>query len=138
MITGLDITNKTKSKDEVLTFLHSLPNHFQLTGSRFFGNEKADSDYDFFVQHNFNLVETLIRFGFEDIKQKTLLGGGYDGKQFITILEYKTFDIPIQIQLVDYFSHKLNVQYRLKSNLSFFNSLTKEQRKEIWGLMLGF
>lgn len=138
MITGLDISNKTKSKDEVLTFLHSLSNNFQLTGSRFFGNEKADSDYDFFVQHKFDLVEILLRFGFEDIKQKTLLGGGYDGKQFITILEYKTFDVPIQVQMVDYFSQKLNVQRRLKANLTFFNTLTKEQRKELWGLMLGF
>ena len=38
---------------------------FYLTGSRFFGHNRTDSDFDFFVEHSQEVVEFLHSLGFQ-------------------------------------------------------------------------
>lgn len=44
-----------------------LPFHPILTGSRFFGTDRPDSDWDFFIQHSTDLVDHLTAWGWSKI-----------------------------------------------------------------------
>jgi len=41
--------------------------HFYSTGSRYFGTNSADSDYDFFTTYNTKILSDLITNGFQEI-----------------------------------------------------------------------
>jgi hypothetical protein len=60
MLTGMNTT------PEILSKLEQSPFNFTLTGSRFFGGENDNSDYDFFVQKHENkqLTDFLTSLGF--------------------------------------------------------------------------
>lgn len=51
-------------KPTVLDYLAHSQHKFYLTGSRFFGGAKADSDYDFFTQDCVEVRAELGRLGF--------------------------------------------------------------------------
>ena len=46
--------------------LHESPFDFQLTGSRFFGNDRPDSDWDFFVESSRDVAEYLLKNGYQN------------------------------------------------------------------------
>jgi hypothetical protein len=85
----------------VLVFLSSIEDTFYLTGSRFFGGDRLDSDWDFFTKSEISTKYKLKNLGFKEIDCEVMKDLGYDGDQFSTIMEYKAIDGIIQIQLVE-------------------------------------
>lgn len=122
----------------VITALNSFEEEFYLTGSRFFGTETANSDWDFFVsKHYFNVIKKLLNLGFKEIPCEKMVDLGYDKNQFSTILELQAVDGVIQIQIIDNIHSKNRVQETIKKEYLFeFNNMSKSERKKFWSLLL--
>ena len=139
MIVGLDLnlSDPRMTLQEILKFLECSPKKFYLTGSRFFGNHTVGSDYDFFTQSNNDYVEFLLKIGFRKLTDVDFNEQTYDGKQFVTILEYLPLDgNKIQIQFVYEYDRKNRIQNRIKNEFKSFNDLTKEQKRDLWSFLL--
>lgn len=121
----------------LLSILNNLPQTFYLTGSRFFGNNFADSDYDFFVSSTEASPSLFLSLGFKEIPVEGMTDLGYDSSQFNTIMERVIDGKVIQIQIVDNIWAKIRVQDEIKSLfLSQFNAMSKPDRKKLWSLLL--
>lgn len=139
MIVGLDLnlSDSRMTLQEILKFLECSPKTFHLTGSRFFGNYTEHSDYDFFTQSNNDYIEFLLKIGFRKLTDVDFNEQTYDGKQFVTILEYLPLDgNKIQIQFVYEYDRKNRIQNRIKNEFKSFNDLTKEQKRDLWSFLL--
>ena len=139
MIVGLDLnlSDSRMTLQEILKFLECSPKTFYLTGSRFFGNHTEHSDYDFFTQSNDFYVDFFLKIGFRKLTDVDFNEQTYDGKQFVTILEYLPLDgNKIQIQFVYEYDRKNRIQNRIKNEFKSFNDLTKEQKRDLWSFLL--
>lgn len=132
--------------------------NFYLTGSRFFGNNSPNSDWDFFAVQSFSLKKWLRENGFTREGDSYLLAEeiGITGKEFLndpTIHEVWSYNWGnnwarlvngrpeiadcVHVQLIKpgiYMEAKLKAQESLKK-ISFFNKLTKMERKAVWCVM---
>lgn len=136
MLQGITLqASVQQTVQNILMFFATSVNTYYLTGSRFFGNNKENSDWDFFtVKETKRELESM---GFKPIPSENLIDLGYDGSQFVEILELKVSDGVIQVQLVKNINAKFQVQESIKSRyLSQFNSMDKHERKELWSLLL--
>ena len=123
--------------DNIIALLCSFNETFYLTGSRFFGNPQLNSDWDFFVCNCSTTKKKLLNLGFKEINFEVMVDMGYDRTQFASILEYQAEDGVVQIQLVQNPYSKERVQDLIKSDyLVEFNSMTKQERKKLWSLLL--
>jgi len=65
---------------------------FTLTGSRYFGDAKLNSDYDFFVQKDEDVCNWLIKNGFVILGS----GEGYDGIPGVSVFRKLNVDVQIR------------------------------------------
>lgn len=101
------------------------PFKFYLTGSRAFGTDRPDSDWDFFAKDNAILQAYLVGIGFtEHFKSYK------DDPQIVTV--YRKEGVgrkSVDIQLVTDINKKMAAQYALKEQQNFRPS------KEQWRLI---
>lgn len=97
------------------TWMANHKSEFHLTGSRFFGNHKEWSDYDFFTQYTEEMEKELRSNGFATL-DSTLWGDlRYHGDPNIAlVLQAKDCYPQLQIQLVKDFDLKVKAQALLK------------------------
>lgn len=130
-------TTTANTVDSVLNILSVLPNRFFLTGSRFFGGYTKDSDWDFFVEDNLELRNSLNILGFIALPKQEMIDKGYNASQFVEVLEKQTQDGVIQIQMIKNIYAKETCQNLIKEYfLERFNAMDKEGRKALWSLLL--
>ena len=123
---------------EVLAQLAQAPFEFHLTGSRFFGYDTAESDWDFFVDSHAlygasGLVNWLHANGFYKESNRD-----YSGATGITEI-WKHGYTPVHIQIVEDAQLKADVQSALISDTQLviqMGNLTKESRKALWNAAL--
>jgi len=125
------------SVQNIIAYLDMSINTYYLTGSRFFGNFKEDSDWDFFAFASEETRRELVTMGFKRINCENFIDLGYNQDQFVDILELEVIDGVVQVQLVNNIEAKTQVQNFIKSfYLHQFNSMSKNERKELWTLLL--
>lgn len=125
----------------VFEFQKALP-QAHLTGSRFFGNAKSDSDYDFFVSDDdlVGAIETLSKSGLKLTKQSDV--SSYSDLLTLRVYTVSKGDIylPIHLQVVSDLEWRLRAQ-NLLDNLPYalkygFLASEKSERKHIWNWAL--
>jgi hypothetical protein len=128
MIQGMQV-GKTNQLDQALADLESTPQQFYLTGSRFFGNDGPNSDYDFFTQDTRSIRTILTQLGYEKLSWYSYEGGPLDNNCAVVYRKYvcsrRIFDDPhntnIDIQLQKDVGKKMRAQEELKkSNILLF------------------
>lgn len=97
-------------------FIENNENKFYLTGSRFFGLEKYNSDFDFAVQYSEKLYQDLEDYGF-----RWIITAEYRDKSLVCIFQFGN----VQIQLRKDIEHFLRAQ----------NLATKLPRSKIQNLI---
>lgn len=121
------IYGQEKSKVfKALDFISSSPFVFYLTGSRYFGTERPDSDYDFFTQENEQLEKVLEDNGFR------LDSESYQGDPIMTKVYARE---NVHIQLVIDVKMKAWVQLLLASYIQKYKP-DKEQLKSLWSIAI--
>ena len=130
MIHGIQ-ANTTNVRQQLMTS----PYEFYLTGSRFFGTAKPNSDWDFFVQQeNSEALESFLKkLGFVQA-----LFTSY--KDMLVDKVYRNMQEKIDIQIVKSAKTKLAVQeyiYSLGKNVGFaraFHAMTKYEKTHVWDM----
>jgi hypothetical protein len=111
-----------------LEVLNELPEVFYLTGSRFFGTAKKDSDWDFFAQDSHSLVQVLIQLGF-----KVIALSDYKDKNSALILKMDD----VHVQLVKDSALKDRAQKILLES-GVMKNTPKTEHTKLWNLALFF
>jgi hypothetical protein len=114
----------------------SVMQHFEqqnvlyLTGSRFLGCHKTDSDTDFMVVDKEGVCEFLKNNNFVDISNIYNHGNDHNPK----VYRLEEHNIDIQVLPIELLKQKLTAQDRIKAMLSFGFAypVTKQKRKAIW------
>lgn len=114
----------TKYKS-AMDFVRESDLNFHLTGSRFFGNDGLNSDYDYFVQDGLGVQYELMRAGFVHCMDES-----YCDKN--TTYVFRKDDVHIQLTK--------DVEKKIKAQRLIFASdlsdrLSKEDRKTLWNLV---
>ena len=122
MIENLTISDPLRS-------LNNSAFKFYLTGSRFFGNNRPTSDYDFFTQNNEDTEEYLIAEGFTSMQ---VVDTRYRGIEGIVKIYRKG---NVDVHFVDNAVLKNKIQHVLK-DLDLFISANRRVRKVMWTLAL--
>lgn len=104
---------------------------FHLTGSRYFGTERSDSDWDFFVESQPGLIDWLVTHGF----CKDSVSYNLSASQNITeVWKHESEKVHIQI------CRDLWTRYSVQDALRDFgygdliSRTTKDQRRLLWDL----
>ena len=122
MIKGV-VLNETQ---QVLRALEDSPFEFYLTGSRFFGNFRQDSDYDFFVDEN--IVPWLIENGFERLPTHNYL-------DLLTVSVFQKGNVHIQV--VKDVVLKSRVQQLIKETIpGIYFTFNKTNHSLLWNLVI--
>ena len=105
---------------------------FHLTGSRFFGTQTENSDFDFFVEYSTQVEEYL--------KENNFFGynSGYEDTETMMVYNYQVGDTRIDVQLVKNASTKAMIQEVLKSHplvVQMMSRGMKDDRTAMWNLM---
>lgn len=99
-----------------LMWMANHKSEFHLTGSRFFGNHKVWSDYDFFTQYTEEMEKELKSNGFETLDPVLWNNSKYhEDPNIALVLQAKDCHPHLQIQLVMSFDLKMKAQALLKS-----------------------
>ena len=100
---------------------------FYLTGSRYFGGAEENSDWDFFVQYDDNVVKFLVSLGFE-LRHAT----EYKDTELVKFMRHK--EKKIDVQLVKDAALKMLVQILLASEpmRRHYNGMVKITRWYLW------
>jgi hypothetical protein len=119
---------KKELVDSVLAAMLTDDIKFHLTGSRFWGNERSDSGWDFFVQYNTEGIQEFIQhYGFYEIKLN-------EAQRQCGITEMfgltTTNGVKISLQLVADYDHKQLAQNFLKN--IYPEGLPRNREEEIW------
>jgi hypothetical protein len=136
MLQGITLEQNVQTVQTVMNFFSASKYNYYLTGSKYFDSGNAGmSDWDFFVEIGAKVE--LERLGFKSISSEAMIDLGYDQSQFSAILELKTQDGIIQVQLVQGIFAKVIVQDLIRSKyLTQFNSMSKKERRDLWSLLL--
>lgn len=111
--------------------LYNAPHLFYLTGSRYFGTARDDSDWDYFVQDDPLVHDWLSENGFfvehESYKQDPLFTTVYKGECPATKKQY-------HIQVCWCAKAKQQIQFRIAQLLKAarFHGLTKDHMRKLW------
>jgi len=107
----------------------------KLTGSRFFGGAREDSDYDFFLPFSRNTHKRLYKSGFQPLDEYGKnLDTHFDSN---TVQVFRANGIPVDVQLVWDFDLKILAQkYIQDTGLLFYNGIPVPKRfhRDIWEL----
>jgi len=119
--------------ESMMNWMKMSKHSFALTGSRFFGGFREDSDWDFFVSHNNALVSDLMTIGFEVLDAADAIHS-YTDSSIAVVMEKSFDDGVVQIQLLQegMFTFKYQAQKFLSSRYSGFKDLPKETKKILW------
>lgn len=130
----------SKSTRSILDTLKDSPFEFYPTGSRYFGNFRESSDYDFFAKDTDQLCSFLIDNKFVplwgDKSRRTI--GFCEYTDIITNEVYHYYgDIQIDIQLVSDVPMKIAAQEALKLKPSLLEAgANKKEHKRMWNFIL--
>lgn len=133
MFVNFDIV--VNNRDTILYNMKHLQYIFHLTGSRLFGNDRDDSDYDFFVVDDCGLQTELHRLGFSKISRS---GCGYNDPSVESIYRHRC-GIDVQIINADYFETKLKVNSYLNTDIGrrlLEQHKTKWDRLDLWSFLI--
>lgn len=119
------LKNRDASGYAVHLRISYIPFDYYVTGSRFFGNARADSDFDYFTQNTFDTRMWLKRNGFRKLPE----GASYYNCDINLAQVYRKGNV--DIQLVKDVSKKLKAQEILKAN-GVLNNLDKSARRAAW------
>ncbi len=108
---------------EAMRFMNDSTHQFYLTGSRFFGGENSESDWDFFAQYKDSLHEDMLNSGFEE-------HASYRSHTGVNVVFKKGI---VHIQLVENCEEKLLVQNMIKNNVHMA-SLVHGHRRMVWNI----
>lgn len=112
--------------------LNIFPYQFFLTGSRYFGNYTAQSDWDFFVEYGGDLIVKLRSIGFEQVSDST-----YSDSGLMFLFQKQDQGTVVQIQIVRDVRIKRMAQYILNNRLKTkYMTATKEERGTLWSAVL--
>jgi len=100
-----------------------------LTGSRFFGTDGPNSDWDFMIQESEDL---LLPVGFSEVYQSHY---SLSDPSVAQVFYSNHLNCHIQIIREDWWEAKLEAQCILRNNDSLLG-LSKEQAKRVWSSML--
>lgn len=103
--------------------LAQAPFDAELTGSRFFGNPSAASDYDFFTAIKGSTVSWLLKHGW-----KKILDESYVDQNTETVYRRGCVDVALVVNLMQ----RRKVQNLLKVHFPYLLSMPKENRKQVW------
>jgi hypothetical protein len=126
---------------QLVNRLHCEGVELYLTGSRYFGDARQDSDWDFYCEHSEGLTETLIREGFHletrpDYNDAN--AARYNDSNTALVFHRGNWGNPeIHIQVVV----SAELKSRVQNNRSFravYLSLTKKERVALWNMAYAF
>lgn len=100
---------------------------FHLTGSRYFGTQHADSDWDFFVESHADLYEWLEANGFQMES-----GSDYTCDDISEVWKHESEQIHVQV--INDADRKVAVQSALRCYGRALYRTPKADRKTIWNL----
>lgn len=121
--------HNTRNCTKAILSLHEMGDHFFLTGSKYFGHENPNSDWDFFVKWRKGIRQALTEKGFVYCNDPD-----YPTEISMDLMESKTYP-NIQIQIISSdkeFRYKIVAQKLLKDNEFFIRCDDKETRKHFW------
>jgi hypothetical protein len=136
MITGMTLNNQTELQ-KVLEVFNKSTYQFQLTGSRFFGTNREDSDWDFFTEVPKVLYPTSVFDFLEDNGFYTRFNNHYDQDiSFVSVYEHSC---GIHVQIVKDFEQKKAAQELLYKTPGARVALRdKEIAKILWTMAILF
>lgn len=113
----------------VLCALVTSNHQFHLTGSRFFGNARENSDWDFFTYNTPEVQGMLQALDFQYVSESYA-----DDPEVVTVLRYEQGDVWFDVQLLDDIERKCQAQAYLKEK--FPNGLPglKSDAKQLWNM----
>ena len=126
------ITNLSAVFPAIVETLNGSSFNFHLTGSRFFGGVKVESDWDFFVEESEEVIQFLNSIGFEKDFEAS-----YDDPSVIAVYYgycmHQDRSVKVDVQLVGNAELKLEVQRILQQcwpcGMSHFD---KQSVRAIW------
>lgn len=127
MITGMQSQTSSKTV-KVLSWLDQSVHTFHLTGSRKFGNETNESDYDFFADHTPAAEVFLKNIGFDNPSLET-----YTDSEMVGLWKHR--EAKIDVQLVRSALMKNKVQEMILAHYGFkllMMALPKPSRSILW------
>ena len=114
------------------------PIEFHLTGSRFFGYQSDESDWDFMVEHAIAVEDWLLEQGFavdDDSSYTDPWITKVMRAEFHTIVKGQRVSVKVDVQLVHNVASKLHVQKVLQQHwMRKGYPEDKENRKQMWEL----
>ena len=120
-----------KFENSVVHSLNSSTYKFVLTGSRFFGTCRPESDWDFFTDNGEAIQQYLVSYGF-----KRLETSSYVDSSIVEVLRHPD---GVDVQLVEDAGLKAAAQQILAGMLAFLPRdafVDGKKRKEIWDAAL--
>ena len=114
---------------KILEALESSDYRFFLTGSRYFGTHRQDSDLDLFAKASPEVSDFLRRLGFRHV------GHNY-GPRTDSLTEEVFRKDNVDVQLVSDLAAKLAIQYAL-SRVRLLERVNHQEHHEVWGAMYG-
>lgn len=115
--------------------LQNSPFTFALTGSRKHGGVHITSDYDFFAQSQFEVIDWLVANDFEQLTDSNDIAGAYpDDPNIADVFRWFQGGQQIDIQLVRDFDKKLRID-DIIFRTGVIHGLDKMQKRRLWKAM---
>jgi hypothetical protein len=115
----------------VSSILSTSPFQFYLTGSRFFGSHRQESDYDFFTDLKPGLTDWLVLHGF--IKDSS---PDYNSVDIIQTWKHCVMTVDIQIVVDAALKSKIQDLMRADPLRSMMGKVSKEELRALWQFAL--
>jgi len=118
--------------DQVFAILRNSSFMFYPTGSRFFGCQQEESDYDFFVQDKEEYDQRKLQLFLEQNNFDRDISTVYQDAEVLAVYCHKHYKIHIQI--VAHAENKQKVQELIKQNniMSYIYHWSKPQKIKFW------
>lgn len=104
---------------------------FHLTGSRYFGNSKQNSDYDFMVEDSPEVQQFLNVLGFKKLEIDC-----YDDAATSVVFNWSQGKQSVDVQCVKNIETKLRAQELLRKMYGCELPAEKSDRRKVWNLAL--
>lgn len=140
MLTNMPEENKQKT---ILDILRDSPIQFVLTGSRFFGTARPDSDWDFYTKDDNQTSAFLRNNGFVAVSKGSYADDPNCARVFlwrdknfnwVENIQEKDVHPDVHVQLVANIQLKNDIQNALKKTNIFSTPCTKSFARDIWKL----
>jgi len=127
---------QNKCHPVVFSMLSNEVIRFHLTGSRFFGTARPESDWDFFTDYSVRTILFLRELGFSTLTESS---SSYNDQETRMVMRFLDGKIQIDVQLVNNSAKKVRINNAIKHRPDFLrlmNSLKKSERAAFWDLLL--